>query len=126
MSTRRKFIRSFSYGAAGMGLMGGISTELLANTRKRIGPNDKILLGVIGCNGMGFSNLVSMLKQPEVELAALCDVDDRVLAKRSGELVENGLKKPRWYRDYRRMLEQKDIDVVIIGTPDHWHCLQLC
>ncbi len=126
MSTRRKFIRSFSYGAAGMGLMGGISTELLANTRKRIGPNDKILLGVIGCNGMGFSNLVSMLKQPEVELAALCDVDDRVLAKRSGELVENGLKKPRWYKDYRRMLEQKDIDVVIIGTPDHWHCLQLC
>ncbi len=126
MSTRRKFIRSVSYGAAGLGLMGGFPTEVLAHSGKQPGPNDKIRLGVIGCNGMGFSNLISMLKQPEVELAALCDVDSRVLAERSAELQAGGLKKPRWYKDYRRMLDQKDIDVVIIGTPDHWHCLQLC
>lgn len=126
MSSRRKFIRSVSYGAAGLGLMGGLSTDVLANSRKRFGPNDKIRLGVIGCNGMGFNNLVSMLKQPEVELVALCDVDSRVLSKRSGELENYGLKKPDWYNDYRQMLDQKDIDIVIIGTPDHWHCLQLC
>jgi predicted dehydrogenase len=107
-------------------MMGGLSMDVLASSGKRFGPNDKIRLGVIGCNGMGFNNLVSMLKQPEVELVALCDVDRRVLARRSGELENNGLKKPRWYKDYRRMLDQKDIDIVIIGTPDHWHCLQLC
>lgn len=75
---------------------------------------------------MGFSNLSSMLKLNEINIAALCDVDESVLKRRTADLEKaGGIKKPMWYKDYRLLLENKDIDVVIIGTPDHWHCLQL-
>ena len=99
--------------------------ELLATLRKKVGPNDRINVGLIGCKGMGFSDLTSMLKMSEIEVIALCDVDESVLTQRTADLEKAGLKKPKWYKDYRQLLENKDIDVVIIGTPDHWHCLQL-
>lgn len=113
-------------GIAGFGILGVIPMEVLANIRKRVSPNDKIQVGLIGCNGMGFANLASMLKLSEVDLVALCDVDKSVLARRTGDLENAGIKKPKWYNDYRDLLDDKDIDLVIIGTPDHWHCLQLC
>ncbi|MGS0524709.1 Gfo/Idh/MocA family protein [Zobellia nedashkovskayae] len=99
--------------------------ELLATMRKRVGPNDRINVGLIGCKGMGFSDLTSMLKMSETNVIALCDIDEAVLQTRTADLEKAGIKKPLWYRDYRKLLENKDIDVVIIGTPDHWHCLQL-
>ncbi len=74
---------------------------------------------------MGFTNLLSTLKNSEVEVVALCDVDKNVLKAKTKELDKGGIKKPKWYSDYRKMLDDKDVDIVIIGTPDHWHCLQL-
>ncbi len=111
---------------AGYGLLGGFPLRLVAGMRKKVSPNDKIQVGLIGCKGMGFNNLVSMLKMSEVELVAICDIDENVLSDRSEEIKKAGLKKPKRYGDYRKLLDDKDIDVVIIGTPDHWHCLQLC
>lgn len=99
--------------------------ELLAVMRKPVGPNDRINVGLIGCNGMGFSDLLSMLRMDEISVVALCDVDRNVLATRTADLGKAGIKKPKWYGDYRELLADKDIDVVIIGTPDHWHCLLL-
>jgi predicted dehydrogenase len=99
--------------------------ELLATIRKKVSPNDRINVGLIGCKGMGFADLLSLLKISELSVIALCDVDKNVLAGRTADLVKAGLKKPKWYGDYRQMLENKDLDVVVIGTPDHWHCLQL-
>ena len=125
-SNRRRFIKSATLGAAGAGVLGFLPLELIASTRRKISPNDKIQLGVIGCNGMGFSNLVSFLKMSEIEIVALCDVDNGVLVQRTADLMEAGFKKPTWYKDYRDLLDDKDVDVVVIGTPDHWHCLQLC
>jgi len=122
---RRTFLRK---GTAGLAITGAsflFPMELLAAVRKKVGPNDTINIGVIGCKGMGFSDLVSMLKISETNVIALCDVDESVLQARTTDLEKAGIKKPKWYRDYRRLLENKDIDVVIIGTPDHWHCLQL-
>ena len=87
--------------------------------------SEKLTVGVIGVNGMGFSNLKTFLKFPEVECAALCDVDSKVLEKRARETEEISGKKPALYKDFRKLLEQKDIDVVIIGTPDHWHAIQM-
>lgn len=74
---------------------------------------------------MGFSNLSSMLKLNEINIAALCDVDESVLKRRTADLEKAGIKRPMWYKDYRLLLENRDIDVVIIGTPDHWHCFNL-
>lgn len=125
MENRRNFIRK---GTAGL-LMTGASfmfpMELLSMMRKRVGANDTINVGLIGCNGMGFSDLSSFLKMSEINVIALCDVDENVLKARTLDLEKAGIKKPKWYGDYRKLLENKDIDVVIIGTPDHWHCLQL-
>ncbi len=126
MVDRRQFIKNSSLVFAGYGILGGFPLQLVAGMRKKVSPNDKIQVGLIGCKGMGFNNLVSMLKMSEVELVAICDVDERVLSDRSGDIEKAGLKKPKWYGDYRKLLDDKDIDVVIVGTPDHWHCLQLC
>lgn len=110
---------------AGLGTSMLFPAEILASIRKNVSPNDRIQVGLVGCNGMGFADLLSLLKNSEVEVVALCDVDENVLQKRTTDLEKAGLKKPTWYSDYRKMLEDKDVDIVIIGTPDHWHCLQL-
>lgn len=123
--TRRQFLRKGSLAFMGTGAAFLFPMELLASMRKRVSPNDQINVGLIGCNGMGFSNLSSMLKLNEINVAALCDVDESVLKKRTADLEKAGVKKPKWYKDYRLLLEDKDVDIVIIGTPDHWHCLQL-
>ncbi|MEM8507696.1 MAG: Gfo/Idh/MocA family oxidoreductase [Bacteroidota bacterium] len=125
MGTRRHFVKTGALYLSTLGLPQVLSGELLAAMRKKVSPNDHIQLGVIGCNGMGFSNLVSLLKNSEVQIVALCDVDEQVLAKRTEDLQKANIKKPKWYMDYRKMLADKDVDIVVIGTPDHWHCLQL-
>jgi hypothetical protein len=119
-STRRNFIRTASVLAAGSVL----SIDTLAKARIGASPADKIRVGLIGANSQGYSDLASFLKNPGVECVALCDVDRNVLNKRTDDLVKLNAPKPRLYVDYRKMLENKDIDIVIVGTPDHWHCLQ--
>jgi len=90
-----------------------------------VGANDRVVVGVIGCNGQGFEDLKSFLKQPNVVCAAMCDVDQNVLNKRAAEVEKLTGKKPVLYADFRKLLEQKDIDAVIVGTPDHWHCIPM-
>jgi predicted dehydrogenase len=120
-STRRNFIKTASVIAAGSVL----PLEAFSNNRTMVSANDKIQVGLIGANGMGFNDLTSFLKNPEIECVALCDIDRNVLNRRTDDLVKMNLTRPKLYVDYRKMLENKDIDVVIIGTPDHWHCLNL-
>ena len=88
-------------------------------------PNETLNVGVIGCNGMGNSNLRSMLLNSNVRCIALCDVDDAVLSKRKAEISRDFGSKPILYKDYRSLLGNRDVDAVIIATPDHWHCLQM-
>jgi predicted dehydrogenase len=123
METRRSFLKQSLYGVSASLF---VPPALWARApRKILGANDRVRIGLIGCNGMGFSNLTSFLRLPQVEIAALCDVDTRVLDKREADLVKGGRERPGRFGDFRKMLEQPDIDMVIIGTPDHWHCLQL-
>jgi len=119
-STRRNFIKTASVLAAGSVL----PLDALAKARMNVPASDKIRVGLIGANSQGYSNLASILKNPEVECIALCDIDQNVLEKRTGDLAKLNVAKPALYGDYRKMLENKDIDIVIVGTPDHWHCLQ--
>ena len=122
-STRRNFIRTASVLAAGS----VIPVEgLYSRSRSGVAPSDKIKVALIGGNSMGWNDLSSFLKNPDVDCTAMCDVDRNVLNLRTDEIIKMGRPKPKLYVDYRKMLENKDIDVVIIGTPDHWHCLILC
>lgn len=120
-STRRNFIKTASVLAAGSVL----PVDVLAKAnRKKTSPNDKIRVGLIGVRSQGYSDLASFLKNPEVECVALSDIDSNFLASRTADIEKLGFAKPKLYPDYRKMLDSKDIDIVIVGTPDHWHCLQ--
>lgn len=102
-----------------LGGMGGAAIAGTAASRARIkGANDRIAVAVMGMNGRGPAIVYAMNNTPGVEVTHLADVDANVLAKRSGEL---GIPAVRSHRDYRRMLERKDVDAVAVVTPDHWH-----
>lgn len=104
--------RSFVAGAA----LAAASAPLARNV---LGANEKIFVGLIGSGGMGRSNLAAFLKNPDVECAAICDVNrlnlDRGLALIAGKATA--------YKDFRQLLERQDIQAVIVATPDHWHAL---
>ncbi len=92
---------------------------------RRVQANDKVTLALIGCGGMGSSNMHALMGKSEVQVAALCDVDDNRMGGDIKDVTDKYGKKPDTYKDYRKLLERKDIDAVIIGTPDHWHALNL-
>src|SRR5690242_15443134 len=115
---RRKFIQDTTIAmAAGMSLPYTVLSNPL-----RTSANDKVNVGVIGCNGMGWSNVQALLKQSDVDLVAICDVDSNVVAKRKADYAALRKNVPTTYSDYRELLRNKSIDAVVIGTPDHWHC----
>lgn len=127
MSSRKKFLYQAGAMTAGTLLAHSFGNNVFAIFKNRIAPSDQINVGVIGVNGMGWSNLKAILKVQGVNLVALCDVDNNVLNKRMAELAGMNVEasKVKTYTDYRAMLDNKDVDAVIIGTPDHWHCLQM-
>ena len=114
---RRKFIQ---IGAAGLALsaLGNYAAEF-ADQKKRV--------GLIGCGWYGKSDLLRLIQVAPVEVVSVCDVDKQMLAG-AAEIVSTrqaSKKKPRTYHDYREMLKEKDLDVVLIATPDHWHALPM-
>ena len=86
--------------------------------------NKTLKVGLIGVKGMGWANLMALLKQPNVQCTALCDVDERILDQRIDELRKKQIEVKRFI-NYKELLEGDLVDAVIIGTPDHWHCLQM-
>jgi len=118
---RRDFIKNTTLGAVALSIPN--FANAFAGSLKV--EDSTINIGVIGCNGMGWSNTLSMLKNSGVNLVGICDVDQNVVNRRLSEMQEKDLelsKKIKTYRDYRDLLRNKDIQAVIIGTPDHWHC----
>ena len=91
----------------------------LADQKKRV--------GLIGSGWYGKVDLLRLIQVAPVEVVSLCDVDKRMLAEAAEIVAERQLskKKPRTYSDYREMLKEKDLDVVLIATPDHWHALPM-
>ncbi len=114
---RRQFIQ---VGAAGLALsaLGSYAAEF-ADQKKRV--------GLIGCGWYGKSDLLRLIQVAPVEVVSLCDVDKRML-EGAAEIVsvrQASHKKPRTYHDYREMLREKDLDIVLVATPDHWHALPM-
>jgi predicted dehydrogenase len=78
---------------------------------------------MIGCGGISVADANAFLAHPETELAVICDVDDACLAKQAARIGKLRGKTPETVKDFRRVIERKDIDVCLICTPDHWHAL---
>ena len=113
-STRRNFLQQ----AAGMSA--AIAAPLVL-PRSVFGANDRITLGFIGVKNQGTSNLKGFLKQ-DVAITAICDVDSTV-AGTAADLVQKAGHKPESFGDYRKLLDRKDVDAVVVTVPDHWHAL---
>jgi predicted dehydrogenase len=112
---RREFVK---WSAAGV--VAGRLLSQPARLHARVpGANDRIRVALIGCGRQGSSDLGNAMKHPDVDVAAVCDVYEPNLAK-----VAATAANAQRYADFRRVLERKDIDAVIIGSPDHWHALQ--
>src|SRR5215211_3445033 len=90
-------------------------------------PAKKPRVGLIGTGWYGKVDLFRLLQVAPVEVVSLCDVDKRMLAEAAAMVAQRQASKktPRTYSDYRSMLKEKDLDIVLIATPDHWHTLQM-
>ena len=109
--SRRHFVKTSAI-AAGSASLGAVMAASGA------GANDRIRIGVIGCGGHGTGHVHSLVKRSEADNIAVVAVSDvyQRRVKRAKEIC-----KGEGYMDYRRLLERKDIDAVLIATPDHWH-----
>ncbi|MEO7961242.1 MAG: Gfo/Idh/MocA family oxidoreductase [Ginsengibacter sp.] len=125
MKTRRNFLQNSALLIGGSMLASTIDNKAFAILNGGVSPADQLNVGLIGAKGMGFSNLKSAIKIPGVNVVALCDVDKNVLVERMNDLSKLNVdtSKIKTYGDYRKLLDNKDVDAVIIGTPDHWHAL---
>jgi len=134
--TRRDFIKASM--ATGVGTVGLVSTTLLApeamattpgsaaSYRRILGANDRLRYGFIGQGGMGYRHMTIIKdfgdqQQENVEVVAVCDVFEK---RRKASQVKAGIAESQSFLDYQRILENREIDVVVIATPDHWHARQ--
>jgi predicted dehydrogenase len=114
---RRDFLKTSIVSSAGAAIL---------NTRVFAGAAEQPLrVGLIGCGWYGKTDLLHLIQVAPVEVVGLCDVDQRMLAQ-AADLVtqrQRSQKRPPTYRDYRKLLAEQRPEVVLIATPDHWHCL---
>jgi predicted dehydrogenase len=112
---RREFLQA---GAAGLAATSAAAAGDAESRTQRV--------GLIGCGWYGKCDLFRLMQVAPVEVVSLCDVDSRMLDEAAGMVAsrQRSRRRPQTYRDYREMLRQRNLDIVLIGTPDHWHALQ--
>jgi predicted dehydrogenase len=114
---RRQFIRT---SAAGLSLSAAAYAEQAADQKpKRV--------GIIGPGWYGKTDLFRLIQVSPVEVVSMCDVDKHMLSDAADMVAvrQASKRKPRTYSDYRKMLAEKDLDIVLVATPDHWHALAM-
>ena len=112
---RRQFVKTVS--ATGLGLAAARSPLLAL----RGSPSEKVVVAVMGLNGRGTVLAKTFAKTPNAEVASVCDVDSTVLAKAAATVSEAQGKQVKSIGDFRRALDDKSIDALVIAAPDHWH-----
>lgn len=116
---RREFIQKSAKGTIAL----GAAPFILTNSNWK-GANDRINVAVIGIRGMGQSHIQEYQNLKNVEVTALCDVDENLFSERvKRHFIDKGLREPKLYRDLRKLYEDKSVDAVSIVTPNHWHTL---
>ena len=115
-TNRRTFIKN----SVSAGVVMGVGTQFSPLFAKD-SPNEKVVVGVMGVNSRGHWLAELFARQPNAEVAYVCDVDERAIDKTIAKVSEVQKRKPKGEKDVRRVLEDKDIDALVIAAPDHWH-----
>jgi predicted dehydrogenase len=115
--TRREFVQTGALGVAAAA--GGHALDYDRDKHRRV--------ALIGCGWYGKGDLLRLVQVAPVEVVSLCDVDKKMLSDAADVVSTRQIskKRPRTYSDYRKLLAEKDLDLVLIGTPDHWHALTM-
>ena len=117
MVTRREFLDTVAIGAAGFAI--GSSAKSYGQI---LGSNDRLNFAVIGLNGRAYAHLSSLKANKEAaRITHVCDVDSNILTKFAQSVQQELGYAPATYKDFRKILELKDVDAITIATPDHWH-----
>ena len=120
---RRGFLTGSAALTGGAALGAGRPLSALSYARTD-GANERIRLGVIGCGGRGRGNLRQFLKIEGIQCAAICDVDPSQMGRTQSEILDPAGQKAEFLtQDFRRLLDRKDLDAVLVATPDHWHAI---
>ena len=109
--TRRAFLQT------------SLTSAVLAAGARPAAASDRVRIGLIGCGGISVADTRAFLAHPECEIAAICDVDDDQLKKTLDRLDKLGRRRPDAVKDFRRVVDRKDVDVCLVCTPDHWHAI---
>jgi predicted dehydrogenase len=121
--SRRDFLGTSISALGAASVLTGYGQAVAQSAPAALGANDRIRLGVIGVGGQGRHDLMTFWKHdPRIEVPIICDVDDAMIAAATNMFKDR--KRPETVKDFRRVLDRKDIDAVLIATPDHWHALQ--
>jgi len=110
--------RSFLQGLAASAALAGVAAG-----QPNRSPNERVAVCVMGVRGRGGSLLSTFASLPDVDVKYVCDVDEGVLASRRKQTEDQTGRRPAAIRDFRRALDDKNVDALVMGTPDHWHAL---
>lgn len=105
------------------GSIGAAATFTALSQGKAHGANEKVIVGVMGLGGRGTFLAEKFAQRPDAEIAYLCDVDTRRFARAREAVEEAQDKRPKMIQDFRKILDDRDVDVLVNATPDHWHGL---
>ena len=119
--SRRSFLQGGVAGAAGLAAARGVT--FIARPDRVFGANDRVRVAICGVRGRGVDHIRNFAQLKNVEIAAVCDIDEDIMRKRVAAMEEKGIPKPATYVDVRKLLEDKSIDAISIATPNHWHTL---
>lgn len=114
--SRRAFLKRSSVLTAGLATLGSG-----ASLRAAKSPNEKVVIAIVGCNARGMAHIAGYLPLPNAEIGYICDVDSRAVEKGIAAVARKQQRKPQGVKDFRRILDNPDVDAVSIATPDHWH-----
>jgi predicted dehydrogenase len=117
MITRREFLDALAVGATGLAL--GTTAKSYAQI---LGSNDRLNFAIIGLNGRAYAHLSALkANKTSARISHVCDVDSNILQKFADSVRQEMGEAAQTNRDFRKILEQKDVDAITIATPDHWH-----
>ena len=111
---RREFLKS-SVGAA--------TTFTVLSQNKSFGAANKVVLGIMGVGGRGRALLSSLVKRSDVKIKYICDADMRSYGPAAEIVMEGHGYKPKFVQDFRKMLDDDEVDAIVIATSDRWHAL---